>query len=50
MSRLSREKSPYLRHAAEQEIDWYPWSEEALQKGLIKVYLAVIIFFPEKEI
>jgi uncharacterized protein len=28
MNRLSNEKSPYLRHAAEQPIDWYPWSDE----------------------
>jgi uncharacterized protein YyaL (SSP411 family) len=27
-NRLSNEKSPYLRHAAEQPIDWYPWSDE----------------------
>ena len=29
MNRLFRERSPYLRHAAYQKIDWYPWSEEA---------------------
>lgn len=30
MNKLANEKSPYLRHAAAtQEIDWYPWSEEA---------------------
>jgi len=29
MNRLSKEKSPYLRHSAHQKIDWYPWSEEA---------------------
>jgi hypothetical protein len=34
VNRLSREKSPYLRHAANQKIDWYPWSEEAFQKAL----------------
>jgi uncharacterized protein YyaL (SSP411 family) len=28
MNRLSNEKSPYLKHAAEQPIDWYPWSDE----------------------
>ncbi len=33
MNRLSREKSPYLRHAADQLIDWYPWSEEAFEKA-----------------
>ncbi len=34
MNRLSREKSPYLRHAANQLIDWYPWCEEAFEKAL----------------
>jgi uncharacterized protein YyaL (SSP411 family) len=29
MSRLANEKSAYLKHAAHQKIDWYPWSEEA---------------------
>jgi uncharacterized protein YyaL (SSP411 family) len=28
MNHLANEKSPYLRHAAEQPIDWYPWSDE----------------------
>ncbi len=28
MNRLSNEKSPYLKHAAHQKIDWYPWSDE----------------------
>ncbi len=31
MNRLSKEKSPYLRHAANQKIDWYPWSDEAFE-------------------
>jgi uncharacterized protein len=31
MNRLSTEKSPYLRHAAHQKIEWYPWSEEAFE-------------------
>ncbi len=31
MSRLSKEKSPYLRHAAQQKVDWYPWSDEAFE-------------------
>jgi len=33
MNRLQREKSPYLRHAAQQKIDWYPWSDEAFEKA-----------------
>ena len=33
MNRLSAEKSPYLRHAASQEIDWYPWGEEAFERA-----------------
>jgi uncharacterized protein YyaL (SSP411 family) len=31
MNRLSREKSPYLKHASYQKIDWYPWSDEAFE-------------------
>jgi hypothetical protein len=31
MNRLSKEKSAYLKHAADQKINWYPWSEEAFQ-------------------
>jgi uncharacterized protein YyaL (SSP411 family) len=33
MNRLLRERSPYLRHSANQKIDWYPWSEEAFEKA-----------------
>ena len=33
MNRLAKEKSPYLSHAADQKIDWYPWSEEAFEKA-----------------
>lgn len=33
MNRLSNERSAYLRHAASQKIDWYPWSEEAFEKA-----------------
>ena len=33
MNRLSREHSAYLKHAAHQAIDWYPWSEEAFEKA-----------------
>lgn len=33
MNRLSKEKSPYLSHAADQQIDWYPWSEEAFERA-----------------
>ena len=29
VNKLENEKSAYLRHAAYQKIDWYPWSEEA---------------------
>ena len=31
MNRLSNEQSAYLRHAANQKIDWRPWSEEAFE-------------------
>jgi hypothetical protein len=33
MKRLEKERSPYLRHAAEQKIDWHPWSEDAFRKA-----------------
>ncbi|TAN40660.1 MAG: thioredoxin domain-containing protein [Nitrospirae bacterium] len=33
MNRLGSERSPYLRHAADQPIDWYPWSDEAFQRA-----------------
>jgi len=33
MNRLSKESAPYLKHAADQKIDWYPWSEEAFEKA-----------------
>ena len=33
MSRLTKENSPYLRHAADQKIDWYPWSDEAFERA-----------------
>jgi hypothetical protein len=33
MNRLADERSPYLRHAAHQKIDWYPWSDEAFERA-----------------
>ena len=33
MNRLSKEKSAYLKHAADQKIDWYPWSDKAFVKA-----------------
>ncbi len=33
MNRLAQERSAYLRHAADQEIDWYPWSTAAFEKA-----------------
>lgn len=33
MNRLLNEKSAYLRHAAHQKIDWYPWCEEAFERA-----------------
>ena len=33
MNKLAKEKSAYLRHAAEQKIDWLPWSEEAFDRA-----------------
>ena len=31
MNRLATEPSPYLRQHADNPVDWYPWSEEALE-------------------
>ncbi len=33
MNKLANEKSPYLRHASTQKIDWYPWSDEAFERA-----------------
>jgi uncharacterized protein YyaL (SSP411 family) len=33
MNRLASEKSAYLRHAADQQIDWYPWSDEPFERA-----------------
>jgi uncharacterized protein YyaL (SSP411 family) len=33
MNRLSSEKSAYLRHAAGQPVDWYPWGDEAFERA-----------------
>lgn len=32
-NRLAKESSPYLQQHAHNPVDWYPWSEEALQKA-----------------
>lgn len=32
-SRLAEAASPYLRHAAEQPVEWYAWGEEAFRKA-----------------
>ncbi len=31
MNRLANEPSPYLRQHADNPVDWYPWSQEALE-------------------
>lgn len=33
MNRLLNERSAYLKHAADQKVDWHPWSEEAFEKA-----------------
>ncbi len=33
MNRLADERSPYLRHATHQRIDWYPWSDEPFERA-----------------
>jgi uncharacterized protein YyaL (SSP411 family) len=32
-NRLAKETSPYLQQHADNPVDWYPWSEEALSKA-----------------
>ncbi len=33
MNRLMNEKSAYLKRAAQQKVDWYPWAEEAFERA-----------------
>jgi uncharacterized protein YyaL (SSP411 family) len=33
MNRLAGESSSYLKSAADQPVDWYPWSDEAFEKA-----------------
>ncbi|HOJ43329.1 MAG TPA: DUF255 domain-containing protein [Syntrophorhabdaceae bacterium] len=33
MNRLASQRSPYLRHAAHQKVDWYPWCDEAFDRA-----------------
>jgi len=35
-NKLAKENSPYLLQHAENPVDWYPWSEEALKKAKIE--------------
>src|SRR5690349_9302415 len=33
MNHLANETSPYLRQHADNPVDWYPWSDEALKRA-----------------
>ena len=33
MNRLAGETSPYLLQHADNPVEWYPWGEEALERG-----------------
>ena len=33
MNLLSRETSPYLLQHSDNPVDWFPWSEEAIEKA-----------------
>jgi len=33
MNKLAKERSAYLKHAANQKVNWYPWSDEAFKKA-----------------
>src|SRR4028119_417465 len=35
-NRLINETSPYLRQHAHNPVDWYPWSQEALEKARVE--------------
>ena len=35
-NRLANESSPYLLQHQDNPVDWYPWSEEALQKAKVE--------------
>lgn len=35
-NRLMHETSPYLQQHADNPVDWYPWTEEALQKAQVE--------------
>ena len=32
-NRLANETSPYLLQHKDNPVDWYPWGEEALERG-----------------
>ena len=34
-NRLAAETSPYLKQHEDNPVDWYPWGEEALARGLV---------------
>ncbi|HBR22476.1 MAG TPA: thioredoxin domain-containing protein [Nitrospiraceae bacterium] len=36
MNKLAQEKSAYLKHSANQKIDWYPWSDEAFERARLE--------------
>lgn len=33
LNKLIHEKSPYLKHASYQKVDWYPWSDEPFERA-----------------
>jgi len=36
MNKLAKEKSAYLKHSANQKIDWNPWSDEIFEKARLE--------------
>jgi len=36
MNKLAQEKSAYLKHSANQKIDWNPWSDEAFERARLE--------------
>jgi len=41
-NRLKNQSSPYLLQHAENPVDWYPWSEEALEKAKVENKLILV--------
>jgi uncharacterized protein YyaL (SSP411 family) len=41
-NRFKNQSSPYLPQYAENPVDWYPWSDEALEKSKLENKLILV--------